>query len=142
MINLIAAIGLRGEIGHRGRIPWLDDPKLANVTKEDLGWFAKQTAGGVLVVGKRTYMEMLTMGFQPGSRDVRVWDGGYPPRVFLNDVENEFPYRDIWIAGGAHTYEKFMPFVQRLYISRIPWTGPADTLFPPIVPYGGFSGRW
>ena len=51
MINLIAAVGQHGEIGYQGRIPWLNDPTIANVTKDDLGWFARQTAGGVLVVG-------------------------------------------------------------------------------------------
>ena len=62
MINLIAAVGRHGEIGYQGRIPWLNDPNIANVAKADLGRLASQTAGGVLIVGAATYREMLTCG--------------------------------------------------------------------------------
>lgn len=132
MINLIAAVGMNGEIGHEGKIPWLTDPNIANVVKDDLGWFAKQTAGGVLVVGSATYREMLTMGFVPGTRDVWRWNGTEPARPFLEELERRNPYRDIWICGGARTFEQFMPYVQRAYVSRIPWTGPADRFFPAL----------
>ena len=140
MINLIAAVGEHGEIGYQGRIPWLNDPAIVNVTKADLGWFAKQTDGGVLVVGSATYREMLTMGFKPGTRDVWRWNGSYPARVFLDEIERQFPERDVWIAGGARTYAAFMPFVQRFYISRIPWTGQADRFMPPILSTWGYMG--
>lgn len=140
MINLIAAVGQHGEIGYQGRIPWLNDPNIANVTKADLGWFARQTEGGVLIVGAATYREMLTMGFKPQQRDVWQWDGGYPPKVMIDEVEAQFPERDIWIAGGAHTYRAFLPFVQRFYISRIPWTGRADRFMPPLLPNWGYTG--
>ena len=49
---------------------------------------------------------------------------------FLEELEKRVPYRDIWICGGARTFEHFMPFVQRMYISRIPWSGQADRFFP------------
>lgn len=140
MINLIAAVGINGEIGYRGKIPWLDDPNIVNQVKADLGWFAKQTEGGILVVGAATYREMMTLGFQPGSRDVWSWNGVEPPRVFIAQIEDQFPDRDIWICGGAHTYKAFMPYVQRHYISRIPWEGRADRHFPPILPNWGYVG--
>lgn len=136
MINLIAAVGLNGEIGHKGKIPWLDDPRIEAVVRDDLGWFARQTEGGVLVVGSATYREMLEMGFQPGTRDVWRWNGTEPARFFLEQLQQELPGRDVWICGGAHTYRAFMPFVQRYYISRIPWTGEADRFMPPI------QGNW
>lgn len=140
MINLIAAVGLNGELGYKGKIPWLDDPNIVNVVKADLGWFARQTEGGILVVGAATYREMLTMGFQPGTRDVWAWNGSEPARFFLEQIEAQFPDRDVWICGGARTYRAFMPFVQRYYISRIPWTGPADRFMPPIQGNWGYIG--
>ena len=129
MINLIAAMGRRGEIGFQGRIPWRD----TELIHADLGWFAKQTAGGVLIVGGRTYAEMLTMGFRPGDRDVKRW-GGSPVQPFLADVTHDHPDQEIWICGGGYTYATFMPYVQRFHIALIPWTGQADTFLPPILP--------
>lgn len=136
MINLIAAVGTKGEIGYHGRIPWLSDPNIQNTLREDLGWFARQTAGGVIVVGTRTYNEMLTMGFVPGSRDVWRWNGRHPVGAFLAELEEAHPHRDVWVCGGAWTYQAFMPYIQRFHISRIPWTGPADAFLPPIL------GNW
>ena len=133
MINMIAAVGQRGELGFQGRIPWQDDPALAEITKSDLGWFAKQTAGGVLVVGGRTYAEMMTMGFRPGDREVKRWDGS-PVRPFLAEIERTHPGQEIWICGGGHTYATFTPYVQRFHISTIPWTGQADVYLTPILP--------
>lgn len=131
MINLIAAVGQRGEIGFQGRIPWRNETE---ITDADLGWFAKQTAGGVLVVGGRTYAEMLTMGFRPGDREVKRWDGHIPARAFLTSIQIGHPDQEIWICGGGYTYSTFLPYVQRVHISLIPWTGQADTYLPPILP--------
>lgn len=53
------------------------------------------------------------------------------PRVYLLDeIQRYFPSREIWIAGGERTYRSFMPYVERFYVSRIPWTGPADRYMP------------
>lgn len=130
MINLIAAVGENGEIGYRGRIPWLDDPDITYTA--DMAWFAKQTGTGALIVGGRTYREMSRMGYRPGYRYVYVWNGMSRPGHFLGSVEREHP--EIWICGGEHTYKAFMPFVERFYISRVPWTGRADAFLPPILP--------
>lgn len=139
MINLIAAVGENGEIGFEGRIPWLNDPRIANVTKADLAWFAKQTENGFLIVGGRTYREMLDMGFRPGTREVAVYDGETDPRTLIEGIETHYS-REIWICGGAYTYRKFMPYVQRFYVSRIPWTGKADAFLPPLLPNWGYTG--
>lgn len=134
MINLIAAVGERGEIGFKNRIPWLDDPNIVNVTKADLAWFAKQTADDTLVVGSRTYREMLRMGFQPKTRTVWCWHRTEAPGEVIFTLMDKLPGKDIWICGGAQTYRAFMPYVQRFYVSRIPWTGEADTFMPPLLP--------
>lgn len=133
MINMIAAVGQRGELGFQGNIPWRNEIP-ADLLKSDLGWFAKQTAGGVLVVGGRTYEEMLTMGFNPGDREVKRWDGRTPARPFLTTLQLGHPGQEIWICGGGHTYATFMPYVQRFHISLIPWTGQADVYLTPILP--------
>jgi dihydrofolate reductase len=140
MINLIAAVGLHGEIGFEGRIPWLSDPNIANVTKADLAWFAKQTEDDVLVVGGRTYSEMLNMGFDARTRAVWCWHRTETPVEVIDTIDQRFPDKAIWICGGAKTYAAFMPYVQRAYISVIPWSGPADTFMPPILKNWGYTG--
>ena len=129
MINLIVAVGRKGEIGFQGQIPWLGDPSIANTAREDLSWFSKQTQGGVLVVGRATYREMVRLGFRSGDRRVHCWDGVTNPEAVLIGLESAYD-REIWICGGERTYRAFMPYVQRFYISRIPWTGHADRFFP------------
>ena len=144
MINLIAAVGQQGEIGLKGTIPWFSDETLDNrvlaTAISDLGWFARQTEGGVLVVGGRTYDEMLTMGFKPGTRDIHRWEGGHPVLALLSELKQKYPGRDIWICGGCYTYATFMPHVERFYISKIPWSGPADKFMPPLLPNWGYIG--
>ena len=70
-INAILAMGQAGQMGYQGRLPWLADD-YAEMLKADLAWFAKLTAGGVLVVGRRTYDEMIAMGFKNKDRALAV----------------------------------------------------------------------
>jgi dihydrofolate reductase len=49
-VNLIAAVGSRGQIGLKGELPWS--------SSADLAWFKRTTMGGVVIVGYRTYKTM------------------------------------------------------------------------------------
>jgi dihydromethanopterin reductase len=134
MINLIVAAGEQGEIGLLGRIPWLNDPKVSAAVKQDMRWFFDLTANGILVVGSATWREMRALGFAKAQRIVAEWDGEQNPETFLRELEEQHLDRDIWICGGERTYRAFLPFVERFYVSRIPWTGPADRFMPPLFP--------
>jgi dihydromethanopterin reductase len=128
-VRLIAAVGQRGQIGIRGRLPW-SDPK-------DLVWFWDQTKDGVVIVGRRTAEKLPPL---PRRRLV-VWGGKSNPgkviadQVAINKIEGT-PERVIWIAGGAYTYQSFMSFVRYSLITRIDYDGPADTFMPPLWEQG------
>lgn len=122
-VNLIAAVGRNGELGLAGALPWHHP--------EDLAWFRRMTDGGVLVMGERT-VRSLPAGFEAGSRKIVSWGGLIMPWATLRSIERQFPTREVWIAGGAHTYRSFLPHVERVYLSRIPYDGPADTFMPEL----------
>lgn len=129
-IRLIAAVGRSGQLGLGNAMPW-QDPK-------DVKWFADQTRGGIVIMGART-MSPLAGPFAnyPRGRTFITWSGKTPPAQVIADMKaiiriEQTPQRIIWIAGGAHTYEAFMPFVQRAVITRIDYDGPADAWMPPL----------
>lgn len=115
MINLIAAVGLQGQIGLNGSLPWKNS--------EDLKWFKSLTMGGIVVVGFNTYKNLPPL---PG-RTVVTMDRLKPQEVM------DSCGKDLWIAGGAKTYAQWMPYIERFYISRINYSGEADTFFPNLI---------
>lgn len=120
-VNLIAAVGNQGQIGLDGKLPWHD--------REDLKWFRELTTGGVLVVGMNT---IIGLPYLP-EREIRPYIREYAtPLEFLARTADKYPGRTIWIAGGAKTYATFLPFINRFYISRINYDGPADTFMPSL----------
>lgn len=82
--------------------------------------------GCPVVVGQKTWMKLPILT----GRFIFVDDRRTNPEDLIKCIEQKHPGKDIWIIGGAKTYIKYMPFVQRFYISRIDYDGPADTYFP------------
>lgn len=118
MINLIAAVGNRGQLGLEGNLPWYNP--------EDLAWFKALTMGQTLVVGHRTAQTLPPL---PG-RTLLVMERDMDPAAMKKQAEREG--KDLWIIGGAATYERWMPHVDRFFIARIDYDGPADTWLPPL----------
>src|SRR6056297_3322233 len=130
-VNLIAVMDPKGFIGPEGSRPELIDNQLA---REFTSWFLRLTQFGVIVVGSNTYAMMLDAGFKGLFEDwsMIVWsrDLDLTPAEFIDDLrEHDAP---IWIAGGAKTYEVFMPFVDNFHIRRAPMKGPLTYRLPPI----------
>lgn len=117
MIYLIAAIGRSGQLGLGGTLPWHDS--------EDLKWFKEQTMGKVVVVGYNTALSLPPL---PG-RTLHVMQRHETPESVIQCYQG----CDIWVIGGAKTYEQWMPFVDRCLISLIDYDGQADTWFPSIL---------
>lgn len=127
-VNLIAAIGRNGEVGRDGGLPWH--------RPDDLAWFKRTTMGGAVVVGRRTYA---TMPELPG-REAFCFAREDEPRAFLGSIARLYPRRPtIWIAGGAHTWRVFAPYVDGLkLISVIDYEAddPARHVYFPFDAYG------
>lgn len=143
-VHLIAAVGLSGQIGLDGKIPWHGDERFAYQTRADLKEFSRLTEGGILIMGATTAAQMPMMrGLDPsklltmdlnGGRSLVVWTRrlGEDPHDLLKALSHEG--RNIWICGGQTVYELFIPYVDWHHISVIPYEGPADRFLPPIIP--------
>ena len=121
-INLIAAVGKRGQLGLNNTMPWK--------SPEDLKWFRKMTLGGILIMGARTVSHLPTPLL---GRETIVPTRFETPAEILDKLHGE--QREIWVAGGAKTYAQWLPYVTRFFISRIDYDGPADTWMPDLSLY-------
>ena len=118
-VNLIAAVGPKGELGFKGGLPWED--------KEDLAWFRKMTMGDVVIMGSATYWNVAE--HLDGRYCIRFSREG----MFKGDIPSlikNFEQQTIWVAGGARTYEAWIPYVRRSFITHIGYSGPSDTRMP------------
>lgn len=123
-INLIAAVGTNGQLGLAGKLPWGAD-------SEDLEWFRDTTRDGLVMVGYNTFESVKHINRTHG-RVVALDSIFFTPEV-VKKLAKDLQKECVWIAGGAKTYTKWMPHIDRFYISRIPYTGPADTWMPDIT---------
>ena len=132
-LHLIAAVGLRGQIGYRGKLPWEGDPQFQSASKRDLSWFARLTSGCVLIMGKGTF-DSLPPNFDPGDRQIVIYSRQLgAPGEFLADLFAQHGGGDYWVCGGEAIYRTFMPYIQFYHITQIPYDGPADRYMPPLV---------
>lgn len=115
-VNLIAAVGRRGQLGLAGKLPWH--------APEDLAWFRQMTMDKTVICGGRTAQSLPPL---PG-RHLYVMERGQTPE----NVIKMFAGSDIWVIGGAETYKQWLPFVDRVYLSRIDYDGEADTWMPAL----------
>jgi dihydrofolate reductase len=117
-VNLIAAVGRSGQIGLGGHLPWHEP--------EDLAWFKKMTMNGVVVIGWNTAQ---TLPALPG-RHLFI----DPPEITVTEAIElcSFHASTIWVAGGTKTYRRWLPFVDRSFISHIDYDHEADAFMPPL----------
>lgn len=113
----IVAVGHSGQLGLNGVLPWRD--------REDLMWFKEMTMGHECVVGHNTALSLPPL----------------PGRVLLDAARFTTPAvlqeyvrgagQHVYLIGGARTYAKFACVIDRWYINRVEYDGPADTWFDP-----------
>ncbi len=113
---LIAAVGKQGQLGLGNALPWHDP--------DDLRQFKKTTMGHRLLVGWRTAQSLPPL---PG-RTIIVDDKERAPEAVLAELEPGV----IYLAGGAKTYLRYIPFIRRSVIPHIAYSGPADVFMPPL----------
>lgn len=130
----VAAVSENGVIGDDGEIPWPSVPA-------DRRQYRERVAESPVVLGRRTFESMLDD--LPGA--VQIVLTSDPTRRYEVDtaylvdsaraaIERAESYTAdrAYVLGGGGVYATFMPFVDRLLISRIPGEYAGDTVFPPI----------
>ena len=112
MLEAIVAIGRNGQIGLNGELPWHDT--------SDLRWFRDMTMGKTLIVGANTAEKLPPLH----GRELIIWT-----RENFYDIMDELKILNAVVIGGAATYKKFAPHINRWHIGRIDYDGQADTFF-------------
>ena len=121
LISMIVAASERGVIGRsdgiNGGLPWR--------LPADLRRFKSLTMGHTLIMGRRTYD---TVGKPlPGRRTIVITrsQAMIPGVITASSVEaaikeaRRVERGELFIAGGAEIYALAMPFVQRIYLTRV-----------------------
>lgn len=104
----IAVIGRRGQL----------------VTPADTPWFREMTWGKVVIAD---YDEL---PYMPGRYPCT--DGRFPTPEMLHDYVRHTATENIFLIGGAEVFDKFAGVVDRWYVNKINYDGPADSWFNPM----------
>ena len=130
MIRAILAHDAYWGIGKDGDLPW---PK----NSDDLAWFKESTAGGVVVMGRKTW-ESLPRKPLPGRKNAIVSN----TMKLQNNVEvirsDIYKSRlatmnytdDVWIIGGAKLLEDSLDIIDELWFNDVGGVYNCDTFLP------------
>ncbi len=129
MLTLIVARGAGGAIGKKGQIPWH--------APEDLAAFQRETTGGVLIMGRKTWD---SLPVKPLPRRVNIVVTSQPMQadgaIFLPfDAAlahaRALPNARLYGIGGAAIYSALLPVADRLLVTEMDIAvDQADTFFP------------
>ncbi len=107
---------------------------------EDLKRFKRLTKGHYVVMGKRTYFSLPTRPL-PYRTNMVITDvaGEQIDNCLMafsieDAIEKMDAGKENFIIGGGSIYRQFMPYAQKLYITRVHKDFEADTFFPEISP--------
>lgn len=129
-VRLIAAVGRQGQLGLNGQMPWQGFEGAP--FRDDLRRFREQTTGGLVLVGHNTAQTVRHLQDTHGRRFLLDEPARTVPSL-LSQLGHIYPGRTLWVAGGAKTYARWMPFVTAFDVTVLPYDGPADTFMPPIL---------
>mgnify|MGYP001205037657 CR=1 FL=1 len=128
MISFIVAMDQQGAIGKGNRIPWH--------LPADLKRFKKITMGKTVVMGRKTFE---SIGRPLPGRENVVLTGNrnfsLPGVRIFHEVDPLVQYcvakeEEVFIIGGRELFRLFLPFVQRMYITKIHHIFGGDVFFP------------
>lgn len=128
MISLIVARAQNGAIGRGNTIPWF--------APEDLAFFQRETTGGVIIMGRRTWESLPVKPLKNRLNLVVSSDLSVAEHVFASpDAAIAYAYaaghRRVYGIGGQAIYQAMMPLADRLLVTQVGLTIPdADAFFP------------
>jgi dihydrofolate reductase len=127
-ISIIAAIDINGLIGKSNHLPWS--------IKEDLAHFRETTMGHPVVMGWNTW-KSIGKPLDGRTNVVLTHNNSiqFPGIIIVNSIEQvieDFSSEEIFIIGGASVFQQFLPYADKMYLSRINHTFEGDTYFPEV----------
>ena len=139
-LTIVAAVGLDGEIGRAGGLPW---PRIA----ADMRRFRLLTAGGVVVMGRRTW-NSLPFPLVGRTCIVVMNDGYVSPGTYHryagNLADAIWSHRDgpFLAVGGVEIFREALPLASTFHLTRVLARYPdADTYFP-AWPFPAAGDGW
>lgn len=126
MMQAIVAMDQHDVIGHDGQMPW----SLPN----DLKHFKEITMGHTVIMGRKTF-ESIGRPL-PNRTNVVVTRNqdfhheGIIIEHDLDEIPKKYDREDAFIIGGGELYKALLPYVKRLYVTRVHATFEGDTMFP------------
>jgi dihydromethanopterin reductase len=122
-VRSICAIGLRGQMGLNGVLPWegCTHPEFA----ADVARFFDITRGHVLIAGEKTISAI--PAFARHDRTLFVIRRSMQPEQVLA----QFADRVVYVGGGPVAWGVYAPFIRHWDINRLPYDGEADRWFDP-----------
>lgn len=124
IFKAIAAMASNRVIGNQGKLPWH--------ISEELQWFRQTTLHKTLLMGRKTFE---SMGCRPlPQRTTYVLSSqkisyeGVHIIASMDELSNL--QGTIWLCGGAHVYEQFLPRCSELLLSVIHKPYEGDAFFP------------
>lgn len=145
-LNIIMCVDNSGGFSKNGSIPWIDQNG-KNKYSEDFKHFKKITNGGICVMGRRTYEDMVrvfnsrnkTIGehILPGrksyvlSRSGNFDMVGVEHAVDIRQVyEKEKGNGNIYILGGEKPIYTALPFTSHIFLTVLKENYNCDIFFP------------
>ncbi|WP_312527160.1 dihydrofolate reductase [Paracoccus sp. (in: a-proteobacteria)] len=127
-LTLIVARDRNGAIGRDNDIPWF--------APEDLASFQRETTGGALIMGRRTWESLPVKPLKSRLNCVISRDRTLTEHVFSSpfeavDFAYASAYRRVYGIGGAEIYRSLLPVADRLLITEVDLAVEgADAFFP------------
>ena len=128
-ISMIAAVGENLELGYKNQL-------LCHLPV-DLKHFKEITSGHTVIMGDRTW-ESLPKKPLPKRRNIVVTleNVNFPDCETVHSIEEALKLveneDEVFIMGGATMYRLFLPYAEKLYLTRICSSFTADVFFPAI----------
>ncbi len=128
-LSMIAAIGNNLELGYQNRL-------LCHLPI-DLKHFKEITTGHLVLMGDRTWVSLPKKPL-PHRRNVVISldEVSYEGCEIVHSIEEALKLiegeSEAFVMGGATMYRLFMPYAEKLYLTRIQSSFTADVFFPEI----------
>lgn len=128
-MNIIVSVDKNGGIGRDGEL-------LVRI-KRDMKRFRELTLGGVVIMGRKTFVSLPNASPLKDRVNIVLTRGGFSAEGVLtaHSVEELFslleryPDREHWVIGGESVYKQLLPYCDRAYITRICGEYAADAFF-------------
>jgi dihydrofolate reductase len=131
MLSLIVAMDKNGVIGKDNDMPW------GRSLPADLENFKKLTMNHIIIMGRKTFNSLPKI--LPGRIHLMMTKSDLVVKsinvISCKTIEKALYFcedTDAFVIGGAEIYKLFMPYVERMYITRIEHEFEGDTYFPEI----------